>query len=293
MRQSQSSFIPSTGGGPSTAIEAMHENTTSLVTHTGDSRFLSLRTLQTPQGRDRTGLYLIEGIRHVARAVECSAPIQSVFVEPSVLSNRFGQKLVRRLRQSAVPVVQLTPAVYRELTWAMEPQGIGAVIRQECIPPSQAQPARRSLWLAVEAIDSPGNLGTIIRTGEATGVSGIFLLGSNTDPWDPIAVRASMGSLFSQKLIRCSIREFTDWAKAFGVSTVGSSPGGLLHYKSLPRRRPAVLLIGSERHGLSDQLLESSDFMVRIPMRGRCDSVNAAVAAGVLLFEMSNQTSET
>jgi len=67
----------------------------------------------------------------------------------------------------------------------------------------------------------------------------------------------------------------------------------LLHYKSLPRRRPAVLLIGSERHGLSDQLLESSDFMVRIPMRGRCDSVNAAVAAGVLLFEMSNQTSET
>jgi TrmH family RNA methyltransferase len=282
-------FNPPTGSGPPAAIEAMHENTRTLVAHSRDPRFLNLRTLQTPQGRSRTGLYLIEGVRHLARAVECQAPIESVFVDPSVLSNRFGQKLLHKLRQSGIPVIQLTPPIYRELTRALEPQGIGAVVRQRWIPLAQARPSRTSFWLAVEAIDSPGNLGTIIRTGEAAGVSGIFLLGSSTDPWDPAAVRASMGSLFSQKLVRCTVREFTHWAKAFGVLTIGSSPSGLLAYKALRCRWPAVLLIGSERQGLSEQLIEFSDFMVRIPMHGGCDSMNAAVAAGVLLFEMSSQ----
>jgi len=97
-----------------------------------------------------------------------------------------------------------------------------------------------------------------------------------------------MGSLFSQKLTRCSTREFTDWAKSCGVAVAGSSPAGLTDYKELRHRFPAVLVIGSEKRGLSEQLIEAAD-VVRIPMRGSCDSINAAVAAGVLLFEMSSQ----
>jgi TrmH family RNA methyltransferase len=267
----------------------MHENKYSLVNHPRDPKFLALRSLQTPQGRFRSGLYLVEGIRHLARAVECHAPIESVFVEPSVLSNRFGQKLLWRLRRSGTPGTRLSPHLYRELTLVAEPQGIGATIRQHWTQLANIRADRNSFWLAVESIDSPGNLGTIIRTAEATGVDGIFILGSYADPWDPATVRATMGSLFSQKLVRCSPREFTDWAKASGMAIVGSSPGGLLDYKTLRCRWPSVLLIGSEKHGLSDQLMESSDFMVRIPMHGRCDSINAAVAAGVLLFEMSRQ----
>ena len=272
----------------------MHENKYALVNSPRDSRFLTLRSLETPQGRIRSRLYLIEGIRHVARAVEGHAPIHSVFLEPSVLSNRFGQKLVHRLRRSGVPGMQLSPRLYRELTLATEPQGIGAVLRQHWTPLSALRVTGDSLWLGVESIDAPGNLGTIIRTAEATGVSGIFILGSGShglspDPWDPATVRATMGSLFSQKLMRCATHEFIAWAKNAGVTIVGSSPVGLLDYQALRFRRPAVLLIGSEKHGLSDQLIETSDFMVRIPMRGGCDSINVAVAAGVLLFEMVNQ----
>jgi TrmH family RNA methyltransferase len=98
-----------------------------------------------------------------------------------------------------------------------------------------------------------------------------------------------MGSLFSQKLARCSPREFTRRAKSSGVAIVGSSPAGLMDYKALRYRFPAVLVIGSEKRGLSDQLLEAADFVVRIPMQGNCDSINAAVATGVLLFEMASQ----
>jgi TrmH family RNA methyltransferase len=267
----------------------MHDKKHCLVSHPRDPKFLNLRALQSPQGRSRTGLYLVEGIRHIARAIECRVQIESFFYDPSVLSNRFGRKLAARLRQAGVDSVQLSPQLYRELTLAAEPQGIGAVVRQSWTPIVNLQPARDSFWLAVESIDSPGNLGTIIRTAEATGVAGIFMIGPYADPLDPAAVRATMGSLFSQKLVRCSAREFTDWARSFGVNIVASLPGGLLEYRALPFRWPAVLLIGSEKHGLSDNLIEIADFTVRVPMLGRCDSINVAVAAGVLLYEMFNQ----
>ena len=267
----------------------MNENKYPLVTHALDPRFIALRALQNLQGRSRTGLYIIEGIRHVARAVEHNAPIEWIFVDTSVLSNPFGQKLARRLRKRGILGVRLSHPLYRDLTQAAEPQGIGAVVRQQWIHSTSVRVEPNSLWLAVESIESPGNLGTIVRTAEAAGVSGIFTLAIDCDPYDPAAVRATMGSLFSQTLIRCSVREFTDWAQAGGVAVVGSSPLALMDYRTLRYRFPAVLVIGSERRGISDQLKEAASFMVRIPMRGGCDSINAAVAAGVLLFEMSSQ----
>jgi TrmH family RNA methyltransferase len=166
---------------------------------------------------------------------------------------------------------------------------LGAVVRQQWSAISEVRPRKDNLWIAVESIDSPGNLGTIIRTAEATGAIGIIAIGAGADPYEPTAIRASMGSLFSQKLVRCSAREFTDWARALDVALVGSSPSGLLDYRAFHCRWPAVLMIGSEKHGLSDQLADACDFMVRIPMVGRGDSINAAVAAGVILYELFNQ----
>ena len=98
-----------------------------------------------------------------------------------------------------------------------------------------------------------------------------------------------MGSLFSQKLIKCSPREFTEWAKSRRVAIVASSPAGLMDYKALRYRFPAAIVIGSEKRGLSQQLLECADYVVRIPMQGGCDSLNVAVATGILLFEMASQ----
>jgi RNA methyltransferase, TrmH family len=248
-----------------------------------------LRSLQTPLGRSRTGLYLIEGIRHVARAVEERVIIESLFIEPSTLTNAFGQKLVRQLRRSGTSCIELAPHVYRDLTLAVDPQGIGAVARQRWIPLGHVRAGTRRQWLAVESIDSPGNLGTIIRTAEATGVAGIFILGDGADPYDPGAVRASMGSLFSQRLIRCSTREFLQWAGSSRAALVASSPAGLVDYRAFPCPWPAVLMIGSEKRGLSRELLHACDFTVRLPMLGHGDSLNAAVAAGVLLYELFHQ----
>lgn len=270
----------------------MNENKYPVVSSPRDHRFLDLRSLQTHQGRFRTKLFIIEGIRHLARAVEHCAPIESVFLEPSVLSNPFGQKLARRLRQKGVPGIRLSRDLYRDLTLASEPQGIGAVLKQRWFPLEQIRATQDSLWLAVESIESPGNLGTIIRTAEAAGVNGVFILNPACDPHDPATIRATMGSLFSQKLVRCSVPEFKCWAKSNGVSVAASSPSGLMDYKALAYRFPAALIVGSEKHGLTEQLLDTANFVVRIPMHGGCDSLNAAVAAGVLLFEIAGQRKE-
>lgn len=270
----------------------MDEKRYPVVSSPRDPRFLTLRSLQTHQGRCRTGLFIIEGIRHLARAVEHCAPIESVFLDPSVLSNPCGQKLARRLRQQGVPGIRLSRELYQDLTLATEPQGIGAVLKQRWFPLEQLRATRNSLWLAVESIESPGNFGTIIRTAEAAGVTGILILSSNCDPYDPATIRATMGSLFSQKLVRCSVPEFKCWAKSNGVSVVASSPSGLTDYKALAYRFPTALIVGSEKQGLSEQLIEIANFVVRIAMRGGCDSLNAAVAAGVLLFEITGQRKE-
>ena len=198
----------------------MHENKYPLVSNARDPRFLALRSLQTHQARFHTGLHIIEGIRHLARAVEHNAPIESVFVDPSVLSNSFGQKLAKRLRKRGIPGIRLSHQLYGGLTLASEPQGVGAILRQQWLPVDGLRAERNSLWLAVESIESSGNLGTIIRTAEAAGATGVFILNSDCDPYDPATVRATMGSLFSQKLIRCSPNEFTNWAKSNGVAVV-------------------------------------------------------------------------
>jgi tRNA G18 (ribose-2'-O)-methylase SpoU len=146
-------------------------------------------------------------------------------------------------------------------------------------------------WLAVESVDLPGNLGTILRSADAAGASGVILVGDGADPHDPACVRATMGALFSLKMVRCTLREFGQWARTNDVAIVGSSPHGLVSYRRFCCRWPAGLVVGSERDGLSEELLEICNFVLRIPMRGKSNSINAAVAAGVLLFEFAGQKS--
>ncbi|MFN7925092.1 MAG: RNA methyltransferase [Bryobacteraceae bacterium] len=234
-------------------------------------------------------MFLVEGLRHVARAIEEGAAVERLFYSRSALSNRFGRKLVERHGRSRI---ELSQNLYRALTLAVDPQGIGAVVRQRWQRLESLPLASDALLLVVESVESPGNLGTMLRTAEAAGVSAVILVGEQADPYDPAAVRASVGAVFAVPLVRAGIREFTDWAKARGVAVAGSSPSGLLEYRALRCRWPMALLLGSEKLGLSPALLEACDYTVRIPMFGRGESVNVAVAAGVLLYEMFHQRRE-
>jgi TrmH family RNA methyltransferase len=137
----------------------------------------------------------------------------------------------------------------------------------------------------VEPAD-PGNLGTILRTADAVGATGVILLGDATDPYDPAALRASMGAIFAVQLAHASFDEFAAWKRASGAFLVGASDKATADYQDVAYPQPLVLLMGSERQGLSPTQQALCDLMVRLPMCGRSDSLNLAVATGVLLYEL-------
>jgi TrmH family RNA methyltransferase len=262
-----------------------------LITDPDHPLIRQFRSLQTRAGRAATGRYLIEGIRHVARAVDANVAIEQLFIAPSTLASPAGQKLARRLRQSGTPCAKLAPDVYRSLSLAAKPQGIGAVVRQSWLPLGAVRLSQGICWLAAEAIESPGNLGTMLRTGEAMGAAGIILIGRTADPYDPTAVRATMGALFAQKLVRTSARQFAEWSRRRRPTLIGSSPSASRNSRSVRYRKPVIIMVGGEKHGLSKELIDACNALVRIPMIGTgVDSLNVAVAAGILLYEVFDQS---
>ncbi len=143
--------------------------------------------------------------------------------------------------------------------------------------------------MALDQVHSPGNLGTILRTGDAVGASGLILLGDSVDPYDPACVRATMGAIFAQRLVRATAQEFAAWKRRSGVRLVGTSPHAAHDYRGVSYPARTVLFMGGERKGLSEERQRLCDDLVRIPMVGRGDSLNLAIATGVLLYEVFNQ----
>lgn len=261
---------------------------TSVIRESRHPALRPLRDLQLRAARDGRGLFLADGVRFVLQAIEQGARLDRVIVCPELWPPR-GLNLVARLRRAGIPLLELTAPAYRSISLAHEPQGIAAVVHKEWTPLWHAHPVEGGCWVAVSELQSPGNLGTILRTCDAIGARGLICLDGSADPWDPGVVRASMGALFTQRLIRASAEELNAWKRRHGVRVVGTSPSAPLDYRGVDYRRPVVLFLGWERKGLSAEETALCDDLVRIPMVGRSDSLNVAVAAGVMLYEVFSQ----
>src|SRR5262245_58647159 len=259
-----------------------------LIASRNNPKVKAIRDLRHRKERERSGLFFIESIHLVAAAIELCAPIELLVVAPDLLASRFARELLREQRQRGVACLEVTAEVFESLASKEAAQGIGAVVRQrwdalECVRPGG------DCWVALEAIHYPGNLGTILRTSDAVGGAGAILLGPTTDPYDPAAVRASMGAIFSQRLVRTGLGEFAAWARRHGCTVIGASPAAALDYQAVAYEPPLVLLMGSEPRGLSAEGLGLCNTVVSIPMVGHNDSLNLSVAASVMLYEVFNQ----
>lgn len=245
--------------------------------------------------REQHGVFFIEGIRLVTEAVQLRAPIETLVIAPDLLISPCAQEIVQAQQQAGTPCLEVTSTVFKSISAKDGPQGIGAIVRQrwEHLKDMQVLHSvdeQQSLgWVALDAIQDPGNLGTIMRTSDAVGGAGIILLGHTTDPYDPAALRASMGAIFSQRLARATFTELIDWKKQHGYPVVGTSDSAATDYQELVYHTPLVLLMGSERAGLSPEQQAQCDDVVCIPMVGRSDSLNLAVATGVMLYEILNR----
>jgi TrmH family RNA methyltransferase len=188
-------------------------------------------------------------------------------------------------RDGTVTRIVLTPEQFRSIATLERASGIAAVVRQRWMRLDEAQPGRIG-WLIVDHIRSAGNLGTILRTAEACGVAGAMLVGDACDPFDPGVVRASMGGVFHLSLVRTRPRELGRWLAKHDVQTIGLSPCASRPWHELPPGNSYAIALGEERAGLSSPLKRLCDTQLRLPMSGRADSLNVAVAAGVMMYEL-------
>jgi RNA methyltransferase, TrmH family len=253
-----------------------------------NARIRQLRALAERKNRDRSGLYLIEGVRAVAEAVQQRCAIETLIIAPQLMSHPRGWEVYATLQAINTPTLQVSAEVFERLAAKEVTQGIAAVVRQRWERLADVQPGA-SCWVALDSVQYPGNLGTILRTSDAVGGAGVILLGHATDPYDPICVRASLGAIFSQRLVRASLDELAAWARQHGTTIVGTSPAAPTAYRAVRYTPPLVVLMGSERHGLSAAQQALCDHVVSLPMLGRSDSLNLAVATGVLLYEILHQ----
>ncbi len=262
-----------------------------IISSTKNPTIKTIRSLRTRKGREQQGQFWVEGIRLVGEAVQQGAPIRTLVVAPELLTSSFGLQLVEELAGRGVACLQVTAPVFASLSDKDGPQGLGAVVDQRWYPLPEEK-GTSGLWVALEEVQDPGNLGSIMRTADAVGCRGVILIGNCTDPYAPSAVRGSMGSLFAMELIKTTENQFIAWKSALGMPVIGTAGGASCHYRRVRYPQPLVVLSGSERQGLSPGLLAACDQLVSIPMVGRADSLNLAVATSVVLYEVFEQYNE-
>ncbi|HEY9077351.1 MAG TPA: RNA methyltransferase [Anaerolineaceae bacterium] len=259
-----------------------------MITSPANPRIKWIRKLRERKEREAEGVFFAEGLRIVLEASQEGADIDFLVISRELLRSNHGLALVSKLEGNGVPILEVDAAVFRLISQKDGPQGIGAVIRQKWESLEKVTCAPGDLWIALDSIQDPGNLGTILRTGDAVGTKGVILLDQSTDPYDPGTVRGSMGALFTQKIAKASLADFRAWKLRNNVHVIGTSGSSTKDYHGFPYPDPMVLLMGSERLGLLEQHYQICDDVVSIPMVGKSDSLNLAIATAVILYEIFN-----
>lgn len=264
-----------------------------MITSTSNPLIKQVRALRQKKAREESGLFLVEGLAHVGGAVEAGWQAETVLYAPERLRSEFGLQLVERLQKSGTRCQPVSAAVFESFAEKENPQGLAALVRQKRANLADVLTVGREshlpLYAALVTPQDPGNIGTILRTLDAVGGAGLFLLDGGADPFQPACVRASMGALFSVPFAQSGFDDFAGWAAENDLRLVGTSARASLDYRSMKLdSRPTVLVLGSEQKGLTTEQLFTCEQQVSLPMRGRVSSLNLAVAAGVLLYAFAD-----
>ena len=273
------------------------------ITSRDNPRIKQVRALKQRKERDASGLFLVEGIRHVGEGAAADAEARGASKTPwleyicfsqELLTSDFALALILEQAAQGLPCYSLPAELFASLAEKENPQGILAVARQHRFNLDELNTLNFAWGVALVAPQDPGNIGAILRTIDGVGASGLLLLGSSTDAYHPNAVRASMGAIFWYPTACASFSEFARWAKRNAYTVIGTSARGSQDYLTAGAyNKPLILLMGSEREGLTDEQKAACDLLVRMPMQGRVSSLNLAVATGVMLYTLLEKFSNT
>jgi TrmH family RNA methyltransferase len=244
-----------------------------------------VRNLQQRKGRKRRGLAVAEGVRLVEEAVAAGVAFRGVLASPALRASARGEALLVALADHAVPVAEITDRQLAALADSETPQGVLAVIEPPRFRLGDIRPRPRSAVLVLDAVQDPGNVGTLLRTAFALGSPGAILLKGTADAANPKVLRAAMGATFRLPAAAATVDEFAGWVREHGVTVWGGDPEGV-RAERLPRPDRLAIVVGNEGAGLTPAVAALAHRRVAIGLARGAESLNVAVAAGILLYEV-------
>ncbi|QEE46204.1 RNA methyltransferase [Rhizobium sp. WL3] len=257
------------------------------VTSLANPIIKDIKALSQKKSRDESRTFLAEGLKLVIDALDRGWTIRTLVYAKAGKGKPLVEKVAARTVAAGGLVLEVSEKVMSSITRRDNPQMVAAVFEQRWTPLKDIQPKGSETWIALDRVRDPGNLGTIIRTADAAGASGVILVGDCTDPFSMETVRATMGSMFALPLVKTTPADFLKWKKSVDARLVATHLAGAVDYRTIDyRSKPVILMMGNEQSGLPDELAQAADKLARIPQVGMADSLNLAVATGVMLFEV-------
>ncbi len=259
-----------------------------MITSASNSQIKDIRKLSQKKYRKESGLFYVEGLRAITSALEQHASVEKMIFCAELLESEFGKELLIQAQKMGIPILEVSRSIFESFSLKEGPQGICALVHQN-MNDLLVTTSLSGLWVALEGVQDPGNLGSILRTLDAVGGEGLILIGDSTDAFHPTSVRASTGAIFSMQLFQTDRITFVKWKQNQSMELIGAVCGEVSDYRSYNYAENTVLLMGSEQKGLPESLQQACTALVTIPMIGSVDSLNLANATSVLLYEFFNQ----
>lgn len=263
------------------------------ITSRQNPRVKQTAALRERAARDAQQRIIIDGVREISRALGAGVAMQEAWICPALCRTPESQTLAARLQQSVAENFEVTPEVFAKLAYGERAPGVLAVAATPATSLAtlqpRPQPGEAPLVVVLEAVEKPGNLGAVLRTADGAGASAVIVADPRTDLFNPNAIRASLGTIFTLPLASATAEECRAWLSTGGYQVLAAQPDAPQAYPACDCRGATALVLGSEAEGLTPAWRDARP--VSIPMLGAADSLNVSIAAAILLYEARRQRS--
>jgi TrmH family RNA methyltransferase len=260
-----------------------------LITSLQNPRVKLAHKLMEKRGRDKLDHFLIEGYRELLRASESGLVLEELFICPELFLGSNEEKLIATFSASGAEIIETNDKVFRALSYRDRPDGLIGIAKRPNWDLTSLAPSKNPFYIVAEAIEKPGNLGSILRSSDGAGVDGLIVCDECTDIFNPNVIRSSVGTLFTVPTVTASTQNTLAWLREKGVAIVAATPEAKVEFTKVDMKQPLAIVVGTEQYGLSQEWKEAATVKVSIPMLGKADSLNVATATTLLLYEVCRQ----
>lgn len=260
-----------------------------VITSKQNPKVKAVAGLRERRARDKAGVFLIEGFREVTRALEKGIKVKELYYSPGWFLGENEPALIEKAKQSGATTLEVSKEVFAKISYRDRPDGLLAIADQWKTSLEDIKLSDKPFLIVVEAIEKPGNLGTILRSADGAGTDAVIICDAVTDIFNPNVVRSSTGVLFSVPTVVSDSKTVHAWLRKNQIQIVATTPDTDKIYTKVDLTGPVAIVMGSEQYGLTDFWLKDCDIPVRIPMAGQADSLNVAMATGLVAYEVSRQ----